>query len=171
MANVHHLAPGATELDQTWGVRPGFYAIFMSDFNASIGRVDPVLVELCRLRMALLLRSDLDLVLRYQPALRAGLTEAKIAALPQYLKSPLFTATERLCIEFAEIFVIQSSNIGDDEVARVQQALGSEQFIYFVKALSVMDQFQRGTVAFGVRPGKQVPATLPEFRLHEALAA
>ncbi|MFL6696931.1 MAG: carboxymuconolactone decarboxylase family protein [Vitreoscilla sp.] len=171
MAHVQHLAPGPTELDQTWGVRPGFYAIFMADFNASIARVDPVLIEVCRLRMALLLASEFDLGLRYQPAARAGLTEAKIAALPQYLKSPLYSQTERLCIEFAEIFVIQSSNISDEDVARVQAALGSEQFIYFVKALSVMDQFQRGTVAFGVRPGKQVPATLPEFRLLEAETA
>jgi alkylhydroperoxidase family enzyme len=168
---VKHLAAGATELDQAWGVRPGFYAVFMSDYNASIKRANPVLVELCRLRMAALMSSDFDLGLRYQPAMEAGLTEAKIAALPNYSTSPLFTDAERLSIEFAELFVIQSSNIGDDDVARVQTALGSEQFIYFVKALSVLDQFQRGTVAFGVRPGAQVPATLPDFRLAEATAA
>ena len=42
---------------------------------------------------------------------------------------------------------------------------------YFVKALSVMDQFQRGTVAFGVRPSNQVPQTLPDFRLRELTPA
>jgi len=171
LAHVTHLAAGATELDQTWGVRPGFYAVFMADFNASIARVDPVLIELCRLRMAQLMSSELDLSLRYQPAVTAGLSEAKIAALPQYSSSPLFSAAERVCIEFAELFVIQSSNIGDDDVARVQAAIGSEQLIYFVKALSVVDQFQRGTVALGVRPGPRVPPTLPDFRLRELASA
>lgn len=171
MAHVKHLAPGATELDQTWGVRPGFYAVFMADYNASIARVDPLLVELCRLRMATLMGSDFDLGLRYQPATEAGLTEAKIADIPHCATSALFTERERLCMEFAELFVIQSSSIGDDDVARVQAALGAEQFIYFVKALSVIDQFQRSVVAFGVQSSGQVPATLANFRLPDTIPA
>ena len=168
MAQVRHLAAGPTELDQAWGVRPQFYSIFMGDYQASIGRADPVLVELCRLRMAHLLDSDFDRSLRYQPAVTAGLTEAKIADIGNYGTSALFTECERQCLAFAELFVIQSSSIGDEDVARVQELLGSEQFIYFVKALSVIDQLQRSVVAFDVRPGPAVPPTMSDFRVLQA---
>ena len=35
MAQVKHLAAGPTELDQAWGVRHGFYSVFMADYQAS----------------------------------------------------------------------------------------------------------------------------------------
>jgi alkylhydroperoxidase family enzyme len=164
LAQVKHLAAGATELDQAWGVRPGFYSVFMSDYRASVARVDPVLVEICRLRMAQLLDCDFDRGLRLQHALDAGLTEAKIAAIGDYGTSPLFSERERQCLAFAELFVIQSSSISDEDVARVQTVLGAEAFIYFVKALSVIDQLQRSCVAFDVRPAAIVPATMDGFR-------
>jgi alkylhydroperoxidase family enzyme len=168
MTHLRDLPPGATDLDRSWGMRPRMYEIFMNDYGASVARVEPGLIELCRLRMAQILGSDFDRGLRYAPALAAGLTEQKIVALPAYLTSPLFSERERLAIGFAEIFAIQSSSIGDAEVAPVQQALGAEAFIYFVKALSVIDQLQRSVVAFGVRAGTAVPATLPDFRLAPA---
>jgi alkylhydroperoxidase family enzyme len=163
MTHVQQVAAGPTELDRVYGLRPQYYSLFMEDYNRSIGRVDPVLVELCRLRMATLLGSKLDLSLRYRPALEAGLTESKLRELPNYARSALYSERERRCLEFAEQFVIQSSNIGDAEVARVQAVLEPEVFIYFVKALSVMDQLQRGCVAFGILPSGTVPATLPLF--------
>ena len=165
MSYVESPAPGSTELDRVWGLRPRYYEIFMQDYSRSMERVDPVLIELCRLRMAMVIGSELDLSLRYQPAIAAGLTEDKIRALSGYAKSPLFSDRERCCLDFAELFVIQSSNIGDDEVANVQSVLGAEAFIYFAKALSVMDQLQRSCAAFHIQPGTVVPATMPQFQL------
>jgi alkylhydroperoxidase family enzyme len=164
MTHVQRLADGPTELDRVYGLRAQYYRLFMEDYNRSIERLDPVLVELCRLRMATLLGSRLDQSLRYKPALEAGLTEAKVRELPRYDKSPLFTERERRCLEFAEQFVIQSSNIGDEEVARVQAVMEPEEFIYFVKAVSVMDQLQRGCAAFDIAPGTVAPATMGKFR-------
>ncbi len=108
--NGYFVAEGLryTELDRVWGLRSKFYEHFMQDYNASIERLDPVTVELCRLRMATLNGSALDLSLRYEPAVAAGLTEEKVKALPNYSKSPLFTERERRCLEFAELYVIQS---------------------------------------------------------------
>ena len=171
MANIRNLPAGKCDLDRVWGTRPDFYAVFMDDYNRSLARVDAPLVELCRLRMATLLDCTFELGLRYHPAAEAGLTEAKIAALGNYLASPLFSESERLAIAFAELFVIQSSSIGDDDVARVQQALGAEPFIYFVKALSVMDQLQRSSVAFDIQPGSELPQALADFRAVEPVAA
>jgi alkylhydroperoxidase family enzyme len=168
MSYVQNPAEGPTELDQVWGMRPRYYRLFMQDYLTSISRVEPVLVELCRLRMAMLIDSDQDRALRYTPAREAGLKEEKIAALPNYLNSPFFDERERVCIDFAEQFVIQSSSIGDAEVARVQSVLTPEDFIYFVKALSVMDQFARTSAAFNFVPGEVAPSTMSQFELAPA---
>jgi len=165
MTYVQQLADGPTELDRVYRLRPQFYTVFMQDYQRSIERIDPVLVELCRLRMATLLGSKLDLSLRYMPAIDAGLTEAKLRELSKYRSSPLFSERERRCLDFAEQYVIQSSSIGDEDVARVQTVLDAEEFIYFVKALSVMDQLQRGCAAFEIQPSERVPSTMDRFQL------
>ena len=171
MPHLRDLPAGATDLDRCWGLRPRLYEVFMGDYTASVARVDPALIELCRLRMGTILGSRFDHGLRYVPARLAGLSEAKIRALPDYPNSPLFSDAERLAIGFAESFAIQSSGIGDEDVARVQDALGAEAFIYFVKALSVIDQLQRSVVAFGVQAGASVPATLSDFEPAPATVA
>jgi alkylhydroperoxidase family enzyme len=163
MTHMQTTADGATPLDRVWNTRPQFYAVFMDDYRRSIARVDPVLVELCRLRMARLFGSSVDLSLRLKSARAAGLAEDKIAALSNYDKSPLFSERERVCLGFAEQFALASYAIGDDDVARVQAVLPPEDFIYFVKALSVIDQFQRAAVAFGATPAAVPPAGLVEF--------
>jgi alkylhydroperoxidase family enzyme len=165
MTHVQAVTEGPTELDRVYGLRSQYYALFMEDYNRSITRVEPVLVELCRLRMAMLLGSKLDLSLRYEPAVAAGLTEEKVRDLSNYGTSPLFTERERRCLELAEQFVVQSSGIGDEDVARVQAVLQPEEFIYWVKALSVMDQLQRGCAAFDIQPSEAVPATMSHFKL------
>jgi alkylhydroperoxidase family enzyme len=165
MTHIRQLAAGKTELDKVWGLRPAYYALFMQDFNRSIARIDPELIEQCRLRMANLMSCDFHRGLRYRPALAQGLTEDKIAAIPNYPESPLFSERERICIEFAEKFVIQSISIDDDDVKRVLTVLSPEELIYFVKALSVVDQFQRACVAFGIRLDGAVPESLSDFQL------
>jgi alkylhydroperoxidase family enzyme len=154
---------GATDLDRIWGTRPEFYALFMEDYGRSIGRVDPIIVELCRLRIAQMVESAFDLALRYAPATAAGLSEEKVAALADYPTSPLFTPREQACLEFTEQWVVQSSAISDDDVARLQEHLTPEEFIYFCKALSVLDQLARTNSAFRIEPAGTVPATLPHF--------
>ena len=163
MTYLTSTADGATPLDRIWNTRPQFHAVFMDDYRRSIARVDPVLVELCRLRMARLFGSAVDLSLRLRSARAAGLGEDKIEALAGYDKSPLFSERERVCIGFAEQFALASYAIEDADVARVQAVLAPEDFIYFVKALSVIDQFQRAAVAFGAAPAAVPPAGLAGF--------
>lgn len=170
MANVGIRGAGQTEFDQIWGVRPEYFACFMADHDASIARVDPVLVELCRLRMATILGCDFAMSYRYEPAMAAGLDEAKIALIHRYPDSPLFTPRERACIEFAEQFAMQSSSISDDDVVRLLAQIDPESFIYFVKALSVTDQLLRGTAAFGIAASEVVPSALPNFISAQPLA-
>jgi alkylhydroperoxidase family enzyme len=165
MTRVSNLVEAPTELDGVWGKRPEYYAIFMSDYNDSVARVEPVLLELCRIRIAQLVESAFDLSLRYGPAQTAGLTEEKIAALSNYPESELFSEKERAALEFTEQFVIQSSSISDDDVTRLQAHLTAEEFIYLTKSLGAMDQFARANSAFRIAPATSVPATMPAFTL------
>jgi alkylhydroperoxidase family enzyme len=168
MSRVSSVVEGATELDQVWGKRRAYYELFMSDYVDSLARVEPSLVELCRIRVAQLVESAFDASLRYEPAVEAGLTEEKIAALPQYPDSELFSARERAALEFTEQFVIQSSSISDDDVARLTAHLTPEEFIYLTKALGVIDQFARTNSALRIAPAEAVSPTMPHFALQTA---
>ena len=163
MSRVANVVDGPTVLDQVWGKRPEYYDVFMSDYTASMRRADPVLAELCRIRIAQLVESDFDLSLRFQPARAAGLDEAKIADLTQYPESERFSDRERAALEYAEQFAIQSSSITDDDVQRVQAHLTPEEFVYLTKALGVIDQFARSNSAFRLGPADVVPPTMPGF--------
>ena len=64
------------------------------------------------------------------------------------MKSPLFTEREKVCLDFAEQFAIQSSNITDDDVKRLSGVLSWEDVIYFIKALNVLEQLSRSVDRF-----------------------
>lgn len=136
---------GATALERALGLRPElladlkrFHTLFWQD-----GRVDPVVLELCRLRIASLLRCEPERRVRYEPARRAGLTEEKIAALPSWPKSPEFTARERACLAFAEAFVVDVHSIDDALAAAVTEHLSPPEMVAFTEALAVFDGFMR----------------------------
>ena len=171
MTRVTNVADGPTELDRVWNLRRSYYDLFMSDYNASISRIDAVLVELCRVRIAQLVESELDQSLRYRPATDAGLTEEKISALSDYVTSPLFSARERAVLEFTEQWVIQSSSITDEDCERLQEHISVHEFIYLTKALSVLDQFARANSAFRIAPSVSVSPNLPNFTVRQLSAA
>jgi alkylhydroperoxidase family enzyme len=171
MTRVQTLADGPTELDRVWGLRPEYYALFMQDYNKSVARIDPVVLELCRLRVAQMVESDFDQALRFKPAQEAGLSEEKINALTDYPTSELYTERERIILEFTEQWVIQSSSITDNDVARLQTVMSAEGFMYFCKALSVIDQFARANSAFRLALPTVVPPTMSKFSLHAPVAA
>src|SRR3954468_10207735 len=109
MSRVLGGVAGATDLDRIWGTRPEFYALFMEDYGRSIDRVDPIIVELCRLRIAQMVESAFDLARRCARAAPPALSGEKLAALADYPTSPLFPPREQACLEFTEQWVVQSS--------------------------------------------------------------
>ena len=163
MTRINNLRDGETELDQVWGLRPTTTSMFIEDYLRSLRRVDPVLVELCRLRIAQLVESAFDQSLRYRRAVEAGLTEEKVQALADYPTSDLFSPRERAVLEFTEQWVIQSSSISDEDCTRLQEHVSVEEFIFLAKALSVMDQFARANSAFQVEPSSTVSPHLSDF--------
>lgn len=172
MTRVLARCEGPTELDQVWGHRLAYFELFVDDYVRSLRRADPVLAELARIRIAQLVESAFDSGLRYEPAIEAGLTEEKIAAITDYPTSELFTERERAALEFTEQFALQSSSISDEDCVRLQQHITAEEFIYLVKALSSIDQFARANSAFRIQRPEHVPSALSDcFTLRPTIAA
>ena len=172
MSRLTNPCEGPTDLDRVWGHRRKYFELFVDDYVQSIRRADPVLVELARIRIAQLVESDFDDSLRYKAAADAGLTEDKLGEITDYPTSEHFTEREQAALEFTEQFALQSSSISDDDCARLQRHLSAEEFIYFVKALSSIDQFARANSAFRIQPSEQVPPGLAaDFTVRPRLAA
>jgi alkylhydroperoxidase family enzyme len=105
--------------------------------------VDPVVLELCRLRVAQLLDARHPQSVRTPQALAAGLKEARIAGLSNWWNSGDFSSTERACLRFAEQFVLDAKGITDADAAAVVSALGEAGTVALVEALAIFDGFSR----------------------------
>jgi alkylhydroperoxidase family enzyme len=126
------------------GVRPELAAAHERLLAAIwAGSVSPVTLELCRLRMATLLGSAAASSERSPAAVDAGLTEERIASLPRWPSDPSFSAEERVCIGFAEQFVIDHNLISDDDVQQLTDVLSAEGVVTFTTALIAWDNQHR----------------------------
>lgn len=124
-------------------------AMHLADAHEAAWRaVDPVLLELCRLRVATLLGCEAEQVTRTEAALAAGLEEATIAELAQWPTSPRFGSRERACLAFCEQFVIDVASMADEVALAVSAELGPAGLRNFVTALLVVEQRQRLRLAW-----------------------
>ena len=122
----------------------------MTNFvGAAWEETDPVVLELARLRIATLLGANGELARRTAVARDAGVTEAKIDALPSWPSSPLFDARERACLALTEQFAMDASGVTDEQVADVTEHLGADGCYAFVQAVSVLETFQRACLTLG----------------------
>ena len=96
--------------------------------------VDPVLLELCRLRVAMLLGCEAELQVRTPAAAAAGLDEATIAELSRWPTSDRFGSRERACLAFCEQFVIDVATLDDALAAAVADELGADGLVDFTNA-------------------------------------
>jgi len=148
-------AAGDTPLDRVLGLRPGLraeYRAFLSTVWTRSG-LDPVVLELCRLRVAQLLGCDGELAERTASARDAGLDEPKIAILPQWPTSPVFTATERACLAYAEQFVLDPHGVDDVQAADLGARLTPAGLVALTEALALFEGFGRLRLLLGVDAG------------------
>ncbi len=141
-------AAGTTPLDRVFGLRPAAYARFRELYDAlwSQTALDPVVLELCRLRVATLLGCD------GEPAGTPGLSAARVAALPQWPTSPLFDEAERACLGFAEQYVMDPHGVTDEHFTALQAHLAPAAVATLVLGLAVFEALARFRVALGVEP-------------------
>lgn len=108
--------------------------------------VDPLLLELCRLRVAQVLGCP------PMPALAAGErpSERKLAALKDWESSDSFSEHERACLAFADKFVRAPRTITDDDAAAVARHLSTPEIVAFTEALALLDGFTRFCAILGI---------------------
>jgi len=139
-------------LDGVFGLRPELYQAWRGfrDVFWDEALVDPVVLELCRLRVATLHACAAELAQRTPAAHAAGLDEQKLAALADWASDPRFDARERACLRFAEQFVLDPHGITDADAAAVVAALGEPGLVALIEALALFDGFCRFRLVLGV---------------------
>jgi alkylhydroperoxidase family enzyme len=154
MSWLPEAAPGRDDFERTFGLRPELFAAWRAFAGLFFEKrlVDPVLLELCRLRIAQMNGAHYLLSLRTPEAVAAGLGEAKLANLAAWWKQPGFSDLERACLRFAEQFVLDAEAMSDEEARPVVEALGDAGTVAFVEALAVFDGTSRFCRMLDVAP-------------------
>jgi alkylhydroperoxidase family enzyme len=146
--------PGGASLDGIFGLRPELpdgYLAFLSLFWER-NLVDPVLLELCRLRIAQIHDCRSELLVRYRPAVDAGLSERDVAALAEPGRHTHLSSIREACVRLAEKFTLDVHSISDDDVVEIRTALGEAATVALVEVLALFDGFMRFRVLLGVLP-------------------
>ena len=107
------------------------------------GGVDPVTLELCRLRMATLIGSTADMATREPRAAAAGLTEEQVEDLPAWPTSNRFTDAQRAALGFAEQYVIDAHGFTDEDMAGLHDHFTDPQLATLTTACATFDALAR----------------------------
>ena len=148
-------APGATEFDRVFGLRPALYDDFRNFLSLfwSLRPIDPLILELCRIRIAQLLGGDAVPPIGQGSAGTGEPPPEKIGALEQWREAAVFSERERACLAFAEKFVLQPHGVTDEDAAAVAAHLSDKEMIAFTEALAVFDGFTRFRIILGIEGG------------------
>lgn len=137
-------------IDPVWRVAPELEALqpeaagLLSVVNARAwSAVSPDLLELVRLRVAMLIGNQAGLLRRSQAARAAGLSATKAERIGHYPTDPEFSAVERTCLAYAEKFVIDVSALTEADLTGLRPYFSAEQLPEFVMALYVTECTQR----------------------------
>ena len=123
--------------------RPDVVAALAVAHTAAWAAVDPVLLEVCRLRVAMLLGCDDELAMRTPAALDAGLEENVVVELASWPTSSRFDARARACLALTEQFVIDVATLDETLTDDVTSHLGAAGLVDFTHALLVVEQRMR----------------------------
>lgn len=118
------------------------------------GDMEPVVLELCRLRIAAMLESSEDSAVRHPVAADAGLTEKKILSLPMWPTSELFSDGERAALAFTEKYVTDAHSITDEDCQELNQHYAAEAVVNLTLALATFEAVIRSRVVLGQLRGE-----------------
>lgn len=135
---------GAANRSEILGLRPALadrHRALLTAIWAS--GVDPVTLELCRIRLATMLRAHVARTERSPAAVEAGLVEDLVSVLSNWPDDPAFNEEQRACLELTELFAIDHHAVTDEHVARVDRALGHRGAVVLLTALGVWEAQHR----------------------------
>ncbi|MEO5899949.1 MAG: hypothetical protein ABIR68_07410 [Ilumatobacteraceae bacterium] len=143
-------APGATPLRRVVGLRPELSPLLEDYLAASWAASDPLVLELCRLRVAMLHGDRAQQRLRHDTAVAAGITEEHVAALALDPGSPIFDTHQQRCIAYAEQYVVDVHGITDADAEAVREGMSDDGFVAFTIALGLFDGIGRMRLVLGL---------------------
>jgi alkylhydroperoxidase family enzyme len=131
---------------ETFGRLPTTYAHY-SDLEYQIwdGRLDPQVLELCRVRIATLHRCQSELADQ-----RADIGAERRAGIAQWPTSDLYSDREKALLRFTEQYVIDAQGVSDADAAGVTAALSGPEVAAFTTAIAMFDATCRFKIALGL---------------------
>jgi alkylhydroperoxidase family enzyme len=105
--------------------------------DAAFGAVDSRRLELCRLRIAMLLGCSAELGYR-TPGVE--LADETTAALANWPNDPHFDSADRAVLAFTEQWVIDVASLDDETAGAVRDYLGDGGLLDFAQAILVVEQ-------------------------------
>jgi alkylhydroperoxidase family enzyme len=131
------------ERDAVLGLHGEAYARHRAFLEACARVTDPELLELCRARMAQMLRCREELALH---------SAERLAELESWERSTSFTDLQRAGLELVEQFILDPSLVSRELVARVESGLGTSGIINFTTAVAGYEASLRLATLFDLEP-------------------
>jgi hypothetical protein len=85
----------------------------------------------------------------HQPKLLSGFSDEELLALPRYRQSDLFTAREKLALDYTVAAMRTPVEVTDELVARMKEHFSDEQLVEITALLTVLN-LDRFNAAFGI---------------------
>ena len=137
-----------TRLDGVLDHRPAYAAAYRAVLTELWAQhaIDPVTLELCRIRVAQLLGCDEAAAERTPAAIAAGLDEELVARLAEWPTSERFDARLRACLGLAEQVLLDAQGVSDEQAANVIAAVGEAGFLVLTYACGLFETNQRARI-------------------------
>lgn len=138
-------AHGETTFDRVVDHRPR-YAAALRSVEAALWQqkvLDPVTLELCRLRIAQLLGCESAIGYRTPEAVAGGLDEEMVSVLSAWPEDNRFDRNRRVCLAYAEQLLIDAQGVTDYQANDVVAAIGEGGFLVLTYACGLFETTQR----------------------------
>ena len=131
--------------DEVFGLRPDLYDPYRSFADLFWQRrlLDPVTLELCRLRVAQLLGCESEQRVRHRVAVDAGLTDEQVTSLRGWPSAACFTDAQRAALGFAEQFVVDPHGVDESMREELRRHYTEPEVVALTEALALFDGFTR----------------------------
>ena len=141
----------STSFDDIVGARPE-YAAALRDVEYAVWNqtlVSPILLELCRLRIAQILGCTVALEHRTPQALADRFDEAMADSLTSWPNSGCFDRRARACLGYAEQLLVDAQEVSDELCGAVIDELGEGGFLVLTYACGLFETTQRARLVLG----------------------
>ena len=145
--------PTTAVIERVLAGRPDIVEHLAAAHDAAWDAVDRRLLELCRLRVAMLLGCAAELATRTPGA---GVDQPTVEELSAWPTSPRFDERDRACLAFCEQFVLDVASMEDRLADDVRRVLGADGLVDLTSALLVIEQRQRMRLTWErIRPAQE----------------